>query len=311
MKAVRIHEYGSFEQLKLEEIPTPEINEDQVLVKVYATSVNHLDIKKASGGMVPKLPHALPWIPGHDFSGKVVKTGKNITSFQEEDEVYGNSNGGSYAEYLAADLDKIVKKPQSLSFEEAASVPHVGETAWQAIHTHGQLKAGQSVLIHGAAGAVGSFAVQFAREVGARIYATASAKDMDYVKSLGAEQVIDYKTEDFTQVFNEVDLVLALVGGDTEERSYSIMKEGGCLVSTVGIQHEDIAGKKNITAIPMVIRQSAEDLEKITQLINEGKVKTEIGAVLPLSEVAKGWKMLSGDPSVPAVSRGKIILKIE
>lgn len=310
MKAIRIHGYGSYEQLKYEDIPMPMINDNQVLVKVHSTTVNHLDLKKASGSMVPKLPHDLPWIPGHDFSGKIVQVGKNIRSFKEGEDVYGNSNGGSYAEYLVADINKIVKKPESLSFEQAATIPHVGETAWQAIHTHGQLKKGQSVLIHGAAGAVGSFAVQFAREVGAKIYATAGASDIDYVKSLGAGKVIDYKSEDFTQAFNYLDLVLALVGGDTEEKSYNIIKKGGRLVSTVGLQHKDIAEEKAIIAIPMVIHQSAEDLEKITQLVNSGKIKTDIAITLPLKEAATGWKMLSGDPSVSSPGRGKIVLKI-
>ncbi|MDR2038138.1 MAG: NADP-dependent oxidoreductase [Bacteroidales bacterium] len=306
MKTVRIQKSGSFEQLKVEDIPVPEINDDQVLVKVYAASVNHLDMLKASGG----IPVKYPWIPGHDFSGIIEKVGKNVFSLRVGEPVYGNCPGGSYAEYLAADINKVVMKPDNLSFPEAASVPHVAETAWQAIHQHGQLRKGQKVLIHAAAGGVGAFAVQFARIIGATIYGTASGKDIEYVKSLGADQVIDFKTADFTREFKDMDLVLSLVRGDTEEKSYTVLKDGGRLVSTVGIAHEEIAKKHNITAIGMVIQQSAQDLEEITTLIKDGKVRTDIALTYPLDEAATSWKVLSGDPSSPKISHGKIVLEI-
>lgn len=310
MKAIRIHDFGSSEQLKYEDIHIPQITDDQILVKVYATSVNHLDMKKASGEAKDKMPIELPWVPGHDFAGVVDKVGKNVTSFEVGDKVYGNCNGGSYAEYLAADIDKVVKKPESLNYIEASSVPHVGETAWQALHTHGQLKSGQKVLIHGAAGAVGAFAVQFAREVGAIIYTTASAEDTDLVKSLGADTVIDYKTTDFTQVAKEMDLVLVFVGGNTQEKSYEVIKEGGRLVSTTGPILENFARDHKVTGISMVIRQSAKDLESITDLIKQGKVKTDISLVYSLKDAESGWKALSGDTSYPHVSHGKIVLEI-
>ncbi|MCD7898348.1 MAG: NADP-dependent oxidoreductase [Bacteroides sp.] len=256
-------------------------------------------------------PLQLPWIPGHDFAGIVEKTGKNVSSFMKGDKVYGNCQGGSYAEFLAAEPEKTVYMPVHLSYIEAASVPHVAETAWQALYTHGKLQKGQTVLIHGAAGAVGAYAVQFAHLSGANVLATAAANDIQYVKSLGADKVIDYKTQDFTWFFNHVDLVLALVGGDTEERSYSIMKSGGRLVSTVGLSHPEIAKEKGIEAIAMVIQQSGKDLEEITELINDDKVKTSIGVVYPLSEAATAWKVQAGDPSVPHPERGKIILSME
>lgn len=311
MKAIRIHDYGSFEQLKYEETPIPEINDNQILVKVYATSVNHLDMKKASGTARDKMPIQLPWIPGHDFSGIVEKVGKNISGFKEGDKVYGNCQGGSYAEYLAADIDKVVKMPENLSFAEASSVPHVAETAWQALYTHGKLQKDQTVLIHGGAGAVGAFAVQFAKSTGAKVLATAATEDIEFVKSLGADQIIDFRTQDFAALLKDVDLVLLLVGGNTEEKSYSVMKKGGRLVSTVGLSHEDIAKQKDITAIAMVIQQSAKDLGEITNLIDAGKVKTDIGITLPLEDAAKGWKALSGDKDIPHPSHGKIILEIE
>lgn len=310
MKAIRIHDFGSFEQLKYEDVPVPTLKDNQILVKVYATSVNHLDMKKASGAAKETMPIDLPWIPGHDFAGVVEKVGEGVSTFNIGDKVYGNSNGGSYAEYLAADLDKVVKMPDSLSFIEASSVPHVGETAWQAIHTHGHLQSGQKVLIHGAAGAVGAFAVQFAKEVGAEIYATSSEEDKELVKSLGADVVIDYKKTDFTIVAKDIDLVLVLVGGDTQEKSYNILKEGGRLVSTTGPIIENLARNHKVTGIAMVIKQSAKDLAAITELIDKGKLKTDIALVYPLEEAQTGWKVLSGDSSQPHISHGKIVLQI-
>lgn len=310
MKAVRIHEYGSDEQLRYEDTPVPEISEEQVLVKVYATSVNHLDMKKASGTAKDRMPIEFPWIPGHDFAGVVEKAGANISEFKIGDKVYGNCMGGSYAEYLAADINKIVKMPDNLSFIEASSVPHVAETAWQALYKHGKLEKGQTVLVHGGAGAVGAYAIQFAWVTGAKILATAGEKDIEFVKSLGADEVIDYRKQDFTVEFKDVDLVLSLVGGSTEEKSYSVLKNGGRLISTVGVSHQDLAKEKDVTAIGMVIEQSADDLKHITELIIEGKVKTDIGTTFPLEDAAKGWKALSGDSSIPHPSHGKIILEI-
>lgn len=310
MKAVFIQNYGSSEQLIYSETNAPEINADQVLVKIHATTVNHLDIKKASGAMQERMPVSFPWIPGHDFAGVVQATGKNVSTFKKGDKVYGNCPGGSYAEYVAADKDKVVLMPQSLSFNEAACIPHVGETAWQAVHTHGRLQKGQKVLIHGGAGGVGAYAVQFAHIAGATVYATAAGSDIEFVKSLGADKVIDYKTDDFTKEFKDLDLVLALVN-NTEEKSYSVLKEGGRLVSTVYISHEELAKKKNITAIGMVIKQSGADLQKISDLVNAGKIKTDIAMTLPLSEAQKGWKILSGEKDMPKITHGKIVLEVQ
>ena len=311
MKAIRIHNYGSYKELKYEEIPVPEINGNQLLIKVYAVSVNHLEIKKASGVMKDTSPLNFPWIPGHDFAGIVEKIGDKVTTFKTGDKVYGNCMGGSYAQYLAADLNKVTLMPTGLSFTEAASVPHVAETAWQALYKHGNLKKGETVLIHGAAGAVGAFAVQFARNTGASILTSVAAADIDYVKALGANEAIDFKTQDFTRYYSNVDLVLSLVGANVEKLSYSVMKNGGRLVSTVGIAHKDIAEQKDITAIPMVIQQNATDLKQITDLINNGKVKTDVALTFPLQDAAKGWQVLTGDPSVPQITHGKIVLEVE
>lgn len=311
MKAIRIHEYGLSDQLRYEETATPLIKENQVLVKVYAASVNHLDIMKASGNRKEQIPLEFPWIPGHDFAGIIENPGKEDSAFKVGDAVYGNCNGGSFAEYVAIDLDKIVRKPKNLTFVEATSVPHVAETAWQAIFEHGQLRRGQKVLIHGAAGAVGAYAVQFANKVGAQVYASAALQDKEFLESLGVYEFIDYKEKDFTKEVEDMDLVLVLVGGDTQLRSYSVLKEGGRLVSTTGPILDKEAKKHKVRGISMVIHQSAEDLKEISDMLTACEIRTDVAVVYSLEEAANAWKLMSReDPGLPSISHGKIVLEI-
>ena len=315
MKAIKALEHGGAEVLRFEESPIPEIGEGEILVKVYATSVNHLEIKMVSQSVskAGKSVFSLdfPWIPGFDFAGIVENPGQS-TRFQQGDKVYGNSNGGSYAEYVAVAEDKVAPKPDKLTFVEAATVPHVGETSWQAIHTHGQVKPGQKVLIHGAAGAVGAFAAQFARLAGAKVYASVAGKDMEYVRNLGAKVAIDYETTDFTTVAKDMDLVLVLVGGDTQEKSYSVLKKGGRLVSTTMPILEEVAREHGVTGIHMVIRQSADDLQKISRLIESGDIQTDVQIVYALEDAPLAWKILTHtDPELPEITHGKIVLEVE
>lgn len=311
MKAVRLYKDGASEKLVYEDAPVPEIADNQVLVKVYATSINHLDQKMARGGIKGKSPVEFPWIPGFDFAGLIQSVGKKVSAFKEGDEVYGNCMGGSYAEYLAADIDKVVKKPTNLSFVEATSVPHVGETAWQAVHTHGNLKPCQNVLIHGAAGAVGAYALQFAKAASAYVYASVGTADIDFAKSMGADVVIDYKKEDFTQIAKDIDLVLDFVGGQTQQKSYQVMKKGGRLVSAVGITDSEEAEKHFVIAIPMVIEQSGSDLEIITRMIEDDKVKTNVASVYPLRDAILAWDNFFGtDVAQASRPNGKIVLEV-
>lgn len=318
MKAIRIHHYGDAGQLKYEDVPVPEIRADQLLVKIFATTVNHLEIKKAAGGFRDLFELKMPWIPGHDFAGIVEKVGKSVTSFQVGDRVYGNANDsyghsdqGSYAEYIAADPDRVAAMPGNLPFAEAASVPHVGETAWQAVHTHGKLKADEKVLIHGATGAVGAFATQFARLTGAKIYATASARNKELAEAYGADVVIDYKTTDFSEVLSDMDLVLVFTGGDVQEKSYRVLKKGGRLISITGPILENLAEAHQVTGKFMVIKQSGKDLQKITKLIESGGVKTDIGLTVQLKDAAKAWETLLGtNPALPRIDHGKIVLEV-
>src|ERR1700683_1569255 len=233
MKAARLLEYGG--QLVFHNVPTPTIARDEVLVKIKSTAVNHLDFCEPSGRLKQTLPIDLPWMPGHEFSGVVEQIGSDVAAWAEGDAVFGTTTGvGAYAEYVAVKAAAIARKPSNLSFEEAASVPVASQTAWQGIFTHGHLEKGQTILIHGGAGAVGAYAVQLASHAGATVIATASGDDEAYVKSIGASLVIDYREAQFEKVLKEkVDVVFELVGGDSQKRSFPVLKEGGHLVSAV------------------------------------------------------------------------------
>src|SRR5713101_8391903 len=228
MKAVRLLEFGG--QLVFDDVPAPAIARDEVLVKIMSTAVNHIDLVKASGTLRQILPIDLPWIPGHEFSGIVEQIGKDVAGYAPGDAVFGTSELGAYAEFFAVKAATIVKKPSNLSFEEVASVPVASETAWEGIFTHGHLEKGQTILIHGGAGAVGAYAVQLASHAGAIVIATASGDDGAYLSSIGASRVIDYREAQFEKVLREkVDVVFDLVGGDTQKRSFLVLKEGGYL----------------------------------------------------------------------------------
>ena len=216
-----------------DDVPTPAIARDEILVKINSTAVNHLDLVEASGTLRQILPIDLPWIPGHEFSGVVEQIGSDIAACAPGDAVFGTTTGmGAYAEYLAVKAAAIARKPSNLSFEEAASVPVASQTAWEGIFTHGHLEKGQTILIHGGAGAVGAYAVQLASHAGATVIATASGDDEAYVKSIGASRVIDYREAQFEKVLREkVDMVFDLTAGDTQKRSFLVLKEGGHLVS--------------------------------------------------------------------------------
>src|SRR6202171_727873 len=231
MKAVRLLEYGG--QLVFNDVPTPTIARDEILVKIKSTADNHLDLVEASGTLRQILPIDLPWIPGHEFSGVGEQIGSDVAAWAEGDAVFGATTGvGAYAEYVAVKAAAIARKPSNLSFEEAASVPVAAQTAWQGIFTHGHLEKGQTILIHGGAGAVGAYAAQLASHAGATVIATASGHDEAYLNSIGASRVIDYRKAQFEKVLREkVDVVFSLIRGDTQKRAFLVLKEGGHLVA--------------------------------------------------------------------------------
>src|SRR5579862_9094186 len=322
MKAVRVLEYGG--QLVFDEVPTPTIAADEVLVKVTSTAVNHVDLVKASGVARQVLPINLPWIPGHEFSGVVDQIGRDVAGYSPGDAVFGStSDMGSYAENLAVKAAVIARKPSNLSFGEAASVPVAAQTAWQGIFTHGHLEKGQTILIHGGAGAVGAYAVQLASHAGAIVIATASRDDEAYLNSIGASRVIDYREAQFEKVLRDkVDVVFDLVGGDTQKRSFLVLKEGGHLISAIQPVSQEEAAKHRVTGVMMRLVPSGDVLGRIGRLLEEGTIRPDVATVYALQDAAQAWKDIAANlpgvhgmsPSGPGATRhrshGKIVLHV-
>ena len=322
MKAVRVLEYGG--RLVFSDVPTPMVARDEILVKIKSTAVNHIDLVKASGTVRQILPIDLPWIPGHEFSGVVEQIGSDVAAYAPGDAVFGTSGMGAYAEYLAVNPATITKKPSNLSFEEAASVPVASQTAWQALFTHAHLEKGQTILIHGGAGAVGGYAVQLASHAGAIVIATASGGDEAYLKSIGASQVIDYREAQFEKVLREkVDVVFDLIGGDTQKRSFPVLKEGGHLVSAVQPVSQEEAATHRVSGAMMRLEPSADVLGRIARLLEEGTIRPDVATVYALQDAAQAWKDITGNlpgvhgmsPSGPGAARrmshGKIVLRVD
>jgi len=315
MKAVRVLEYGG--PLVLNDVPTPTIAHDEILVKIKSTAVNHLDLVKASGTARQILPIDLPWIPGHEFSGVVEQIGSDVTAWTSGDAVFGVTGMGAFAEYLAVKPATIARKPSNLSFEEAASVPVASQTAWQGIFTQGHLEKGQTILIHGGAGAVGAYAVQLASHAGATVIATASGDDEAYLDSLGASRVIDYRETQFEKVLREkVDVVFDLIGGDTQKRSFLVLKEGGHLVATTQPVSQEETAKHRVSGAMMRLAPSADALGGIARLLEEGTIRPDVATVYPLQDAAQAWKDIAGNlsPGGPGAARhrshGKIVLRV-
>ena len=316
MKAIRLLEYAG--QLVFDDVPTPTIARDEILVKVKSTTVNHVDLVKASGAARQVLPINMPWIPGHEFSGVVEQIGSGVAAWAPGDAVFAaNGIGGAYAEYLVVKPAAITRKPSNLSFEEAASVPVAAETAWQGIFTHGQLGKGQTILIHGAAGAVGAYAVQLASHAGATVIATASGGDEAYLNSIGASRVIDYREAQFEKVLREkVDVVFDLIGGETQKRSFLILKEGGHLVAATQPVSEEETARHRVSGAMMRLAPSAEGLGRIARLLEDGTLRTEVASVYALRDAAKAWKDIAanlspgGSGAARRRSHGKIVIRV-
>jgi NADPH:quinone reductase-like Zn-dependent oxidoreductase len=303
MKAARIHEFGSPDVFRIDDVPPPTPNEGEILVRVAAAGVGPWDALFRERKIVVNSP--LPLILGSDLSGVVEATGPGATKFRAGDEVYGMTNSqfcGAYAEYALASEMMIAQKPKSLSFVEAASAPVVAVTAWQMLFDYAQAKAGQTVLIHGAGGNVGAYAVQMARNAGLEVFATASSKDLDYVRELGADTAIDYRETPFEDVVRAVDIVLDTVGGDTLMRSIGVLKPGGILVSVV----EDIAAKAGVRAVYFIVEVTTDRLNTIAELFDSKKLVPQVGTVLPLADAQVAHQMLAGAPH----GRGKIVLSV-
>jgi NADPH:quinone reductase-like Zn-dependent oxidoreductase len=309
MKAWRVHEFGPPEAMIFETVPRPDPGPGEVLVKVHAAGVGPWDGWIRAGRSA--LPQPLPLTLGSDLSGEVAALGSGVSELAVGDQVFGVTNPqfvGAYAEYAVASAAMLAKKPNSLSYVEAASVPVIAVTAWQGLFDQARLEAGQTVVVHGGAGNVGAYAVQLARRARLRSIATAGTKDIDYVRSLGADKVLDYHTQRFEDEVKDADAVLDLVGGETQMRSFQVLRPGGKLISAVSQPDQDRAKYHGVDAAFFLVEVTTERLRRIAELIDRGELKTRVGAVLPLADAREAHMMLEGRRPLP---RGKIILNVE
>ena len=311
MKAVRIEGYGNEEVMALAEVERPTPGDNELLVKVRAAAVNPVDWKIRDGlgelfGLKP------PLILGCEVAGTVEAVGSRgssrtgVSDFVAGDEVYGylSAHSGGYAEYVAAPASEFVRKPKHINFDTAASVPVAALTAWQGIFDHGELASGQRILITGASGAVGSMAVQLAKNKGAYVIGTGSGRNEEFVRKLGADEFIDYKKAKFEDKVSGVDVVFDTVGGDTQQRAFQTLKRGGVLVSTVSPPSAEKSKEFGVTVAMVVMMAKGDQLAKINRLVESGKLKVRVATVLPLTEVKKAHQLSSSGHA-----DGKIILR--
>ena len=308
MKAVVIHEYGGLEVLKYEDVQRPEPKEDQILVRVIAAGVNPVDGLIRSGMFAKHEKATFPMILGADIAGVVEKTGSKVTKFKAGDPVFAYASlksGGAYAEYALTTEREAAPKPKVLTYVEAAAVPVVALTAWQALVDTAKLSARQTVLIHGGSGGVGTFAIQIAKARGARVITTASTANQDLLMQLGADVAIGYTKQKFEDVAKDVDVVLDSIGKDTLARSYGVVRKGGFIVSLVARPDRAELDKRGIRGAALSVEPNSDELAEIGKLIDEGKIKVIVSQTFPLSEAIKAQEQVA-----TGHTRGKIVLKI-
>ncbi|WP_259415990.1 NADP-dependent oxidoreductase [Bacillus toyonensis] len=332
MKAMIIDKYGKV-PMRMAEVPAPEINEYEVLAEIHAASINPIDFKIRDGKVKMLLKYEMPLILGNDFSGVIVKIGSKVTRFKVGDEIYARPRKnkiGTFAEYISIHEDDVALKPKNLSFEEAASIPLVGLTSYQALHDIMHLQKGQKILIHAGSGGVGTFAIQLAKIMGAAVTTTASEAGSDLVKSLGADEIINYKTEKFEDILKNYDAVFDTIGGATLEKSFNIIKSGGNIVSVSGMPNArfgkefgsgffktllfSLASRK-LTALEkkhnaqysfLFMKPSGDQLRTIANYIESGNIKPVIDRVFPFEDAQKAMEY-----SEAGRAKGKIIVKIK
>ncbi|MET0529164.1 MAG: NADP-dependent oxidoreductase [Microvirga sp.] len=308
MMAWRVHEFGPPEAMRFERVPVPIPGPGEVLVKVHAAGVGPWDGWIRAGNSA--LPQPLPLTLGSDLSGEIQAIGPDVSDLRVGDQVYGVTNPrfiGAYAEYAVASAAMIARKPASIDDLEAASVPVIAVTAWQGLFDQAQLKADQTVLIQGAAGNVGAYAVQLAHRAGLRTIATTASDDHGFVRELGAETIVDYKTQHFEDVARDVDAVLDLVGGETQQRSFAVLRRGGKLISAVSQPDQDLAKSHGVDATFFLVNVTTRDLTEIAGLIDSGDLRTRVGNVMPLADAREAHLMLEG---MRPASKGKIVLAV-
>jgi NADPH:quinone reductase-like Zn-dependent oxidoreductase len=307
IRKARFHRFGGPDVLRIEEVDPSMPDALQVLVNVKAASVNPVDFKIRSGKYPAVKEDRLPYTPGRDVSGIVEKCGAQATRFALGDEVVGmvGIGGGGYAEKAVLDEKAIAHKPQEIDHVHAAAIPLAGQTAWQGLFRYGQLKAGQSVLIHGGSGGVGHFAVQFAKAKGARVLTTVSTENLEFARALGADVVIDYKKQRFEEQAHDLDMVFDLIDGETRERSWKLLKKGGVLVTTLTEPSQQTAAQYAVRATRYTVEADGKELAEILSLVSSGKVKPHVQKTYPLEEAAQALSLVEQGHSV-----GKIVIAV-
>src|SRR6476646_9380923 len=308
MQAIRIHHFGDLDALVVDDVPRPAPGEGEVLLRVKAAGVGPWDALIRSGRSV--LPQPLPLTLGSDVSGVVEEVGAGSSQFHVGDAVFGATNArftGGYATYAIAVAAKLAKMPQRLGFIDAASIPVVACTAWQMVFEHGAVDGTKRVIVHGAAGNVGAYAVQLAKRVAREVIATARSDSLAYVRTLGADRVIDIQTAQFEEDVTDVDVVLDTIGGDTQDRSFAVLRPGGVLVSAVSAPDQQKAARYGVRALFFLVDVSSKRLEHLAALIEAGELTTNTGDVLPLADARIAHEMLAGRPH----KRGKIVLRVD
>jgi 2-desacetyl-2-hydroxyethyl bacteriochlorophyllide A dehydrogenase len=307
MKAAVIKDYGK--QVEISEIPIPELSADSVMIEVHAASINPFDIILKAGYMKEMMPISFPYIMGYDVSGVVTEVGRNVSKFKIGDAVYARPNqmdAGSIAEYNIVKEDDLAFKPFKLSHEEAASIPLAGLAAFQALAVKGNLQKGQKVLIHAGSGGVGSLAIQIAKHLGAEVAVTTSRSNFEMVKNLGADVVIDYKTQKFEEELSDYDLVLDTMGGEIMNNSFKILKKGGSILSFKSQDTDELAKKYEVNFEMFFMWPSGEMLSHLTQLLNEGVVKPIIDRSYSFEQVQEAYDYLQRGHA-----KGKVVIRIK
>jgi len=310
MKAIRFHHYGGPDLLVLDDVPAPNLCAGEVLVRIQAAGVNPADYKFRAGWFKDFVNLTLPFIPGADFSGTVERVGPGVQGFKPGDEVFGMRDvqvGGSYAQYIAVRSDAIALKPRRLSHTQAAGVPLAALTAWSALFDHAELKRGQRVLIHAASGGVGVFAVQLAKLAGTEVIATTSTDNVELVRSLGADQVIDYRIADFASTVKDIDIVLDPLGGETQVKSMEVLRTDGLIVTLQPPGIEAMLAKQLKVRTALVeVAANGKRIAKLASLLDDGVLTPIIDQVLPLAQAGQAHVR-----SESGRARGKIVLTVD
>lgn len=302
MKAICVYEFGGVDQLKLRNVEKPIPKEDEVLVKVYYAGVLPSDFKIRQGKFGKR---SFPYTPGIAVSGVIEEIGEDVVGFKVEDAVFGRAKRGAYKEYATIPMKYLTHKPEQLTFKDATTITAGAEAAWEALFSKGDLKKGQRVLIHGASGGVGHIAVQLAKWKGSEVIGTASTKNQNFLKEIGVDQAIDYSVQKFEKEVAQVDLVIDLIGGETQKKSWSIIKPGGKLVSLIGIDNEIASKYPLVIAVYSQASPSLEELNQLSGLMAQGIINAEIEAIYPFEKVREATKKCESKHG-----RGRILLQV-